>query len=357
MMCEKVRVAFLIPGFGDGGAQKQFAYLVNALQKDVRFEIHVIHFYEGVHFKLLNLQRVVHHKLRPGSFYSPLRVIDILQVLQENRISLLFSWMHSCDIYAFFLKLALPRMKWILAERASDYPAGLRYQVRRQLGRFADFIIANSTAGKTYWQKVGVRSDRLAVVRNICEVVQRLRNHQGAAAKRVIYAGRLEAAKNVLEVCSAFEQLAREFSDVEFVMIGNGSMASDIQMRISASNLANLALLPFQENIIDHFLRASVFVNASIHEGSPNTVVENLALGNRVVLSRISPHEDLVGPDYPFFVEQPLNASQIILAVREALVRPSMEEDMTFARKVLSEMSADEVAGRYASVLLNLGQA
>ena len=65
------KVTFLIPGFADGGAQRQCILLLNALRNDPDLELRLIHFYDGVHFELLNREGLAIQRFDSTSNYDP----------------------------------------------------------------------------------------------------------------------------------------------------------------------------------------------------------------------------------------------------------------------------------------------
>lgn len=354
-MTETNKIAFLIPGFSDGGAQRQFAHLVNYMKFDTAFEIHVIYFYEGVNFHILEQDGIHLHRLSCKTFYDPRNVFKIARVIRREKIRLLFSWMHSCDVYSFLVSVFNKKVKWVLAERALQYPPGLVYKLRRILGIHADFIIANSEAGRASWLKEGYPLNKTSVIPNLLIPLVGFDDLPRLKRRLVIYAGRLEEAKSVRIICQAFIALSKSWPDVDFTIVGNGTLAAEIDEEIRDARVAgNVRRLPFQADVYRLFAGASVFVNVSSFEGMPNTVIENIALGTRVVLSRIPEHEAIVGHDYPFFVDLPIGSSPLQERINQSLVSGSPQEDYLFAFRVLKKMDPCMVANRYAKTFMEL---
>lgn len=120
------------------------------------------------------------------------------------------------------------------------------------------------------------------------------------ARRWLLYVGRLEEAKGVLDLLEAFSLLARRRSDVRLVVVGDG----DTRPACSAAArgwLGDRILVagprPLQE--VPRWMAAcDALVLPSWAEGSPNVILEALACGRRVVATLVGGTPDLVtGPE------------------------------------------------------------
>jgi len=244
--------------------------------------------------------------------------------------------------------------KWAMAERDSWYPKDPRYWIRDRAGQHADLIVSNSDKGNLYWSSRGVPEARRKVVGNVLPDSWFGARDAWPSAPFICFTGRMEPQKEVLRLTDAFVALSRERPDIRFAMVGDGSLRGEVETTLASSAEGAISLLHFQENVRPLFERTSVFVNISTHEGKPNTVIENLALGNRVVLSRIPEHVELVGDDYPFLVD-PQSEPHVIAAMMEtALSNPVGEDERRVFHSRLEYMRVSRVAGQYAEILFEL---
>ncbi len=119
--------------------------------------------------------------------------------------------------------------------------------------------------------------------------------HAGDARKWLLYVGRLEAAKGVLDLLAAFETLAAQRSDLRLVLVGDGAAAAaghDAARRLGACVLVAGAR-PLEE--VPLWMAGSDVVTLpSWNEGTPNVVLEALACGRRVVASDVGGIPDLI---------------------------------------------------------------
>ncbi len=346
-----MKVCFVIAGFGQGGAQRQCISIINELQKDLSFDVHVIYSHEGENFEDLELFNITLHKLSFRSSYSIFMPVELYGILKEVSPSIVFSWLHASDVYVGLIRWLI-KASWVVAERDSFYPDNWKYNLRRFLVKHADLIISNSVAGKTYWQNVGVSHEKCKVIPNILLENQILSLTESKFEKEILYAGRLESQKNIAVLVDVFSVLANRHPDWCVSIVGSGSMFEFVFERIKGEGLSNFKLHPFTKNIGDFYGRADVFVNISHHEGTPNTVIENVACNNVVVLSSIAEHRDLVGGEYPYLVEDYLNPSAVLSAIERAAAATS--GCLNYAQSKILEFSPEIVVDRYKKEFINV---
>ena len=353
---DKLKIVFLIAGFEGGGAQKQCILLLNELQKDANFEIHLVYFYEGVNFYLLDQSNLQLHQVQTGSFYDFRNIFKISRILKHVKPEILISWLHASDVYSFVLKMLNQNVKWIMTERDSFYPFDLRYKLRAFTGKKADLIIANSLKGQEYWVKMGFSSDKTKVVTNILLEPKHLSEKSKSKKPTILYVGRLEPQKNVINLTKYFIELSNIFPEGKFYIIGDGTLKEEIENLVNDTNKEkSIQILPYQKKVNEYFLMADIFVNISKHEGTPNTVIENIQLGNFVLASNIPEHVDLLGNDYPFLLNNLGDKDEFIKLIIKILETKRNPQDyLIFAKQKIKKMAPEIVADDYKLIFKNL---
>lgn len=342
----KRKVCFLIPGFGDGGAQKQCIFLLNELQKHEDIEVTLIHFHPGVHDNLLKREglKVIH--LPVASNYDPRNILKLRALLREIRPQVLFTWLHGADVPGYFAHGAVPGLRWIMAERDSDYPFDPRYILRRIVGRRADAIIANSEKGREYWRRAGAQGT-IHVASNIV--------HTSATptppGSRVVTIGRLEPQKNAMTVVRAFCRLALARTDLSFAVIGQGSEAPALEAEVAAQGLADrIAFLGFRKDVDRQIADSGIVVSMSHHEGLPNVMLESIAQRRLVVASDIPEHRAVLGDSYPYLVKAREDVEQVAARIEQALASSTDTAPLSHAEQQLAAMNPVAVASNYRRI-------
>ncbi|WP_440872006.1 glycosyltransferase [Vibrio diabolicus] len=350
-----MKICFFIPGFSNGGAQKQCIKLLNQLSLNYELEIHLMYFYEGISFHELNLERINLNKLNFISFYDPRNIMYANRMVREIQPNILFSWLHSCDVYSYFVKKLNPEIKWVMAERDSYYPDQIKYNIRCLLGKKSDLIIANSNKGKKYWKGLGVDEKKIIVVENILsEALEYDANVVIDNRTTIAFAGRFEDQKNILLTTKLFCKLSVEFPDYRFLLIGEGSRLAEVSDLIKNTRVE---IVPYQKNIISLFNSIDVFVNLSKHEGKPNTVIENIACKSIVVVSDIEEHREILGDEYNFYIDTSRHENDIFFEISELISKLNdfvYDTDYKYAHQVLKKMLPQRVCKDYTDIFMSL---
>lgn len=104
--------------------------------------------------------------------------------------------------------------------------------------------------------------------------------------KRLLAVGRLEPQKGFDLLIDVFARLAPSHTEWELVILGEGSLHTELQARIDALQLAGRILLPGRVgNLAEWYTQADLYVMSSLFEGFPNTLVEAMAYGLPAVSS------------------------------------------------------------------------
>jgi len=120
--------------------------------------------------------------------------------------------------------------------------------------------------------------------------------HAGDERRWLLYVGRLEQAKGVLDLLAAFSLLLRRRSDVRLAIVGDGSERGSFA-QAAAAELGDRVIVAGQRPLeeVPRWLAAChALVLPSWAEGTPNVVLEALACGRRVVATDVGGTPDLI---------------------------------------------------------------
>lgn len=177
---------------------------------------------------------------------------------------------------------------------------------------------------------------------------------------RVLFVGSLRPFKQPQLLFDA----AARFPQAEFVIVGDGLMAEQLQRRVQNEKRTNLLLLGGmdEENLRREYQRADVFLFPSTWEGSPKVILEAAASG-LPVLARINYEPEtvvdgqtgfLVGSDEELFsrLEQLLDHSDLRRDLGRAGRKHSEQFDWDIITRrweeIFLRLSSQEASGRVA---------
>jgi glycosyltransferase involved in cell wall biosynthesis len=180
--------------------------------------------------------------------------------------------------------------------------AGPRENLRWALPR-ARRVVAVSRALGDEAVRLGARPERIAVVHNGVDGALFFPRDRAEARrelglsnqKRLLYVGRLERQKGVLDLLDAFARLAPARPDFALTLVGDGSARGECQTRAAAigAQVQLIGARPLDE--VPRFLAAcDLLTLPSWNEGTPNVVLEALACGRKVVATRTGGIPDVI---------------------------------------------------------------
>ena len=162
-----MNILHCIPSLGNGGAERQLSILARA-QVLAGSRVHVAYVGDGVHLETLKDSGVELHRIPAKGNHDFTIVSTLWSLFSRERPDVVHTWLPQMDVVGGIIALTR-RTPWVLSERSSAnaYTSRLKESVlRRQLGRWADAVVANSDAGSALWSGILRRGARTHVVRN-----------------------------------------------------------------------------------------------------------------------------------------------------------------------------------------------
>lgn len=288
--------------------------------------------------------------------YDPRIITRLRRVLRDERVDVLFSWLQAADVPAFFARSLHPSTAWVLAERDSAYPKNWRFVLRDWLGVRADAIVANSEAGAEYWGRRGYRG-RHAVISNIVTPSQDAGEASSAGQHTALFVGRLEPQKNVITTVQALCVAVSRNARWRFSLVGQGSQLPVLKGIVEDAGVSSaIEFVGFTHEVDSVMRRFRFLVSMSLHEGLPNVLLEAITRGLIPIVSRIPEHEAVLGPNYPFYVNEYGDASSIAEMLEIASVSPlANSSSLAHARGLVASMAPGLVADEYIKLFQSLG--
>jgi glycosyltransferase involved in cell wall biosynthesis len=187
----------------------------------------------------------------------------------------------------------------VLSKRPS-----LRRQLAWALPRAARVVAVSRALGQQA-AALGVAADRIDIVTNGVDstlfhprdrVAARAELGRAGDARRwILYVGRVEADKGMLELGPAFTRLAAASPDVALMVVGDGKARAAMEetLRPLGDRVVFAGARPFAE--VPVWMGAcDLLTLPSHHEGTPNVLLEALSSGRRVVATRVGGIPDVV---------------------------------------------------------------
>ncbi len=172
--------------------------------------------------------------------------------------------------------------------------------------------------------------------------------------KFVLCVGRLSRQKNYQMVC----RIAKHFVDrnIEFLVCGirHETAEQDLDSFKEIDNIHYLGIKT-QDEIYSLMANCDCFLNASLFEGLPITVLEAFFTGIPCVLSNIAPHIE-IGSDMPYCYIADLNSKEDFISKIETVLGEDLnkEEISNLRRPFLQKYSIASTATSYVDFYQNV---
>lgn len=320
------RVLHLIPNMGGGGAERELAHLAGPLRRN-GVDVHVGLVSEGPNYERLAASGAEIHRIAIRHNHDPRLPLQVDRILRAVRPQIVQTWITQMDIVGG----AVARWRdvpWILSERNSAlcYVPTIKNLMRARIGRGASLIQANSHAGAHYWSNVApdVPSAVIPVPAPIAEIdaiaaadLSHLGRRDGVPL--LLYAGRLDAQKNVETMLRAFAAVLRARPAVA-VLCGEGLLEADARRWVRELGIEDRVVLAgYVRDIWAWMKAADVFVSVANYEGRPNAVVEAAAARCPLVVSDIPEHREFLRDGEHALLADHHDPSAIVAAIHRTL--------------------------------------
>jgi glycosyltransferase involved in cell wall biosynthesis len=232
-------------------------------------------------------------------------------------------------------------------ERRVYYPID-----KRILGRFPR-VIAVSSQVRDELVGRGVRAGRVRVVLNGIDPCGFRRERAREAAARTSFGfgpsdvivaavGRLAPQKRFDVLIAAFESLARRRLHLRLAIAGDGTERLALERLIATSGLAGrIRLLGHLDDVRELHHAANLFVQSADYEGTPNAVLEAMALEVPIVATDAGGTSELLRPTLDGLVVPPGDPRALAGAMADVLDDPAGAVSRTRAarRRVETDLS------------------
>jgi len=323
-----MRIAFIIPHFGIGGAERVASLLCN-------FWITQGHSVCAITFERvgaassypLDEKILVHQTQSFNTHQNPLsrivtnarRISRIRSSLEEFRPDVVLAFMTEANVVALWSAIGLG-IPVVVSERNQPDRPGLGFW--RRLARRLSYPMAASLVVQTkpiaLWAEKQFRIPIHILPNPVNPPRAGLGRHSG---KRVIAVGRLVRQKGFDLLIDSFTKVAARHPDWTLEIYGEGSERPALEAQVERCGLLEQIRLPgITNNIGDVYPDAGLFVLPSRFEGYPNALVEALAAGCPVIATNCpGASEQILGGGRYGMLVQSENVDALAVALDEML--------------------------------------
>ncbi|MGE5834646.1 MAG: glycosyltransferase [Acidobacteriota bacterium] len=279
-------------------------------------------------------------------------------LVRERQIDIVHSHDYKTDLLALMLARRLGVITLSTAhgwtgqsarERYVYYPAG-----KRLLARFPH-VIAVSSDIRNELMRHGMDARRITVILNAIDPEAFVR----VDAKRDVVrrglglrpndfvvgaVGRLERQKRFDVLLEAFAPLARSRPDLRLVIVGDGSLRGELAAQVTTLGLdASCVLAGHRLDIAELHNAFDLFVQSSEYEGTPNAVLEAMAMSTPIVATDVGGTAELAADEVHALLVPPHDVGALRAAIERVPTDPDGARTRAAAarRRIETELSFD----------------
>lgn len=374
----KKKVVFLIRDLNYGGAERQLVTLAKAIDKQC-FDVTVLCFYAGGSLSLdkdlKDNDIPIIYLEKQGRWHLFSFFLRLVQHLQRIHPDVLHGYGGTPNLLTIFLKPFFPstRILWGLRNSNSDsnfydWLGRLIFRLECILANFADLIVVNSYAGKTYYLSHGFPAKKMMVISNGIDIElfqpdlearKKVRSHWGISQNTILIGlvGRLDLRKDHSTFLKAAALLCEHSQNVHFVCVGGGSENYARELDELASQL------DISEKVIWEKARADmsaiynaldIVVSSSYTEGFPNVIGEAMACGVPCVVTDVGDSALIVGnPDVVVPAKNPEALKNAVEKLIETLSSEGCDRAQ-IRQRIIDQFSVAELVLKTETALLGL---
>ena len=176
-----------------------------------------------------------------------------------------------------------------------------------------------------------------------------LRKSLGLPVDRQIFivSGALSHLKNPKIIIEAFQ--LQDNKDYFLLFIGAGELYDSLSSSYQSSSIAFVGRV---DNVHAYLQASDYYISASLTEGLPNSVLEAISVELPVILSKIAPHVEIIGDNYPYLFD-PKNSEDLNKKLKSIVKEENKLLSQKHSHKVKNDFSAHLMSDKYKLLYLS----
>lgn len=286
----KKKIALIIPNFDDGGAQRFFANLINALNFN-KFKIILIVFNtnNSKFFKYIPKNIEVYDLNKKRVRYG---LFELYKLIHKLNPDLVFSTLTQLNLPIVFLKIVFFNKTKFVAREANLVSSNLnRYKFRwiwsfmyKLLYKHFDAIVCISRTQAIDLEKnFKISKNKIKIIYNFVSpktenqiketILEEYFNDNSTTYFLAV--GSLSIQKRFDRLISSFSII--KDSNFKLYIVGDGPLKNELTDQIKANGLSDkIKLLGYSDNVYNWFKKTDYFVISSDYEGLGTVIIESI---------------------------------------------------------------------------------
>jgi GalNAc-alpha-(1->4)-GalNAc-alpha-(1->3)-diNAcBac-PP-undecaprenol alpha-1,4-N-acetyl-D-galactosaminyltransferase len=288
-----MRIAFVLPSFATGGAERVASLLCNAWAQHghtvmvATFEspgedsIYTLRDDVLLHqIDAVNQSRTLTSRL----IMNCRRVVRLRSALREFKPTAVIAFMTEANVVTLWASSGLGIPVVVSERNQPDRPGlGISHRLARRMTYPMAAALVVQTGAIADWARQRFRIP-VHIIPNPVHLTAPVARPAEGSEKRLVAAGRLAPQKGFDVLIASFARLAADHPEWRLYIYGEGAERDALTAQISSLSLTDRIFLPgIVKDLSPVYAGASLFVLPSRYEGFPNALLEALASGCPVI--------------------------------------------------------------------------
>jgi glycosyltransferase involved in cell wall biosynthesis len=174
-----------------------------------------------------------------------------------------------------------------------------------------------------------------------------------SSAPLILFVGRLDPQKAPFVLLEAFARLKQRHPDWQLLFVGEGPLRAEMEAWIAQQQLnQNVRLAGWRADIPSCLKTADVLVLPSLWEGMPNIVLESMAAGLPVVVSRVEGTDELIRDGETGVLVMPGSVAEVEQRIEMVLTDRELSSRLraTAQQSVKSKFTMDSMTAAFEKI-------
>jgi glycosyltransferase involved in cell wall biosynthesis len=355
-----IRVCHIISGDLWAGAEVTFFHLFKHLKPFEDLELSAILLNEGrLSDEIRSLGFPVDVVKETGRSF--LRVVrDVGERLLQRSPDIVHSHRYKENILAFLSARSGRTIRLISTQHGMpEYHGGNRngkYRLLQKLNflllskAFCKVVAVSGDMKRVFLTDYGFAEDKITVIRNGTEILNALAPKREPAVFRIGSMGRLFPVKDYALMVEIAREVLKETDAIRFELAGDGPEKGRIQELVEKYRMGNTFLLRgFLGNPSEFYSNIDLYINTSLHEGIPISVLDAMSNGIPVVVPRTGGFLEMLDNGVEGYVVEGRDPKAFADRCLQVYRNPSLRNAMGFSARarVERDFSNDRMAHEY----------
>jgi glycosyltransferase involved in cell wall biosynthesis len=311
----------------------------------------------------------------PGfySFQCLVQMAKFARGLFKRRIDVMHAYSFYGNVFGILpARLAATPVVIASIRDRGAYLTPMQKRVQRFVCRFADCVLVNAEAVKTWLESEGYDSSKIVVIPNGVEMNRfagrrdpvRIREELGVptGAPIVMVVSRLARQKGLEQFLEAAEILAPRFPEVRFVIVGYANPAEqdyENTLKVMADQRGITGRVVFtglRQDVPALLAAATVSVMPSLNEALSNVLLESMAAGAPTVATRVGGTPEAIVDGVTGLLVEPGDPRALAESITTLLLDPALASRLGRAarRAIEDRYSVEKMVGATEKLYLDL---